>query len=78
MSEVPSRTPSPTPGHSQAPASEVNRQHLIEEASQVIEYDCSQLSTCDLQEIINVIRADQAPAVEAPQQHTEVSIFDLI
>jgi hypothetical protein len=66
------------PGLSQTSGSGVNRQQLIEEALQVVEYDCSQLSTVDLQEIVNVIHADQAPAVEAPRQHTSVRVSDLI
>jgi hypothetical protein len=77
MSEVPSR--SPTPNYSQAPDEpDHDRQQLIEEASKHVQYDCTKVSTADLQEIVNAIRTDQTPAVEAPWGHIEVSAHLLI
>ncbi|KAB5589026.1 hypothetical protein CTheo_7538 [Ceratobasidium theobromae] len=71
MSQLTSR--SPTPECSQAATaadkSDSRHQELVKEALQLVEYDCTTLSTADLQEIIRAIRTDQTPAMAAPQGH---------
>jgi hypothetical protein len=82
MSQAPSRSPTPVP-ESPPPTNRPNSQQqqkdlrhdcLLAQASQLVGYPITGVPEADLEEIINIVRADQAPAVEAPQRYSKVSI----